>query len=158
ALQLSPQLKKQRTFAGLLRQLAALARRQPLLIVFEDLHWSDPSSRELLDLMIERSADLPVLLILTFRPEFRAPWSGLPQALALTLNRLELHTGAAMVERVAGGHKLPQSLASDIAARADGVPLFIEELAHAVIEAGADQAERAPPPSAGVPAALNVSL
>jgi class 3 adenylate cyclase/tetratricopeptide (TPR) repeat protein len=161
ALQLSPQLKKQRTFAALMHQLSALARRQPLLIVFEDLHWSDPSSRELLDLMIERVADLPVLLILTFRPEFQTPWSGLPQTLALSINRLDLRTGTAMVERIAAGRELPEALAAEIAARADGVPLFIEELAHAVIEAGAEGealAGRVPPPSAGVPAALSASL
>jgi class 3 adenylate cyclase len=137
ALQLSPQRKKQRTFAALLRQLGDLARRQPVLMVFEDLHWIDPSSRELLDLIIARvTAGLPVLLVLTFRPEFRAPWSGLPQVTALTLHRLDPRTGAAMVERIAGNRKLPDALAAEIVERADGVLLFVEELTRAIIEAG----------------------
>ena len=70
---------------ALLHQLDALARQQPVLMVVEDVHWIDPSSRELLDLIIERAANLPVLLILTFRPEFQAPWNGLPQVTALIL-------------------------------------------------------------------------
>jgi class 3 adenylate cyclase len=100
---LTPQRKRDKLLAALLHQLDALARQQPVLMVVEDLHWIDPSSRELLDLTIERVvAGLPVLLILTFRPEFQPPWSGLPQVTALTLNRLDRRSGAAMVERIAG--------------------------------------------------------
>ena len=163
-LQLSPPRKKARTFAALLRQLAELARRQPLLIVFEDLHWIDPSSRELLDLIVERAANLPALLILTFRPEFQPPWSGLPQVTTLALNRLDPRTGAEMIAGIAGDRPLPTELAAEIVVRADGVPLFVEELARAFIEAGGSGAgvDRAllgaPPPSAGVPAALNAPL
>ena len=163
-LQLSPPRKKARTFAALLRRLAELARRQPLLIVFEDLHWIDPSSRELLDLIVERAASLPALLILTFRPEFQPPWSGLPQVTTLALNRLDPRTGAEMIAGIAGDRPLPTELAAEIVARADGVPLFVEELARAFIEAGGSGAgiDRtllgAPPPSAGVPAALNAPL
>ena len=117
--------------------MAELAGRQPLLIVFEDLHWIDPSSRELLDLIVERAASLPALLILTFRPEFQPPWSGLPQVTTLALNRLDPRTGAEMVAGISPAiGRLPTELAAEIVARADGVPLFVEELARAFIEAG----------------------
>ena len=164
ALQLSPQRRKERTFATLLRQLAELARHRPVLMVFEDLHWIDPSSRDLLDLTVERAASLPMLLILTFRPEFEGPWSGLPQVTALTLNRLDTRTGAAMVERIRGDRPLPSELMAEIVERADGVPLFVEELTRAIIEAGSSNESvdqtltGAPLPAAGVPAALNASL
>ncbi len=165
ALQLTPQRKKERTFAALLHQLTELTRHQPVLMVFEDLHWVDPSSRELLDLTVERAARLQMLMIATFRPEFQAPWSGLPQVTALTLNRLDPRTSAAMVARIAGNQPLPEGLAAEIAERADGVPLFVEELTRAVIEAAAGDETGiakalagAPLPAAGVPAALNASL
>ena len=98
----TPQRKREKTFEALLRQLEALARQKPVLMVFEDLHWIDPSSREFLDRTIERIARLPVLLVATFRPEFSPPWSGLLQVTALTLARLDHRTSAAMVERIAG--------------------------------------------------------
>jgi len=162
-LDLTPQHKREKLLAALLHQLEDLVRQQPVLMVVEDLHWIDPSSRELLDLTVERAASLPVLLILTFRPEFQAPWSGQPQVTALTLNRLDRRSGAAMVERIAGNRKLPESLAAEIVERADGVPLFVEELTRAVIEAGAGPggealAGAAPLPSSGVPPALHASL
>ena len=149
---------------GAVAPVGGIARRQPLLIVFEDLHWIDPSSRELLDLIVERAASLPALLILTFRPEFQPPWSGLPQVTTLALNRLDPRTGAEMIAGIAGDRPLPTESAAEIVARADGVPLFVEELARAFIEAGGSGAgiDRAllgaPPPSAGVPAALNAPL
>jgi len=162
-LDLSPQRKRAKLLAALLHQLDALARQQPVLMVVEDLHWIDPSSREFLDLTVERAASLPVLLILTFRPEFQAPWSGLPQVTTLILNRLDRRRGAAMVERIAGNRKLPEALAAEIVERADGVPLFVEELTRAVIEAGAGPggealAGAALLPSSGVPPALHASL
>jgi predicted ATPase len=135
-LALSPQRKKEETFAALLRQLEALAQEKPVLIVFEDLHWIDPSSRELLDHMIERAASLRVFLVATHRPEFVAPWSGLPQVTTMTLSRFDRRDGAAMVERIAGGKALSGDVAAEIVARADGVPLFVEELTKAVLEAG----------------------
>jgi class 3 adenylate cyclase len=165
ALPLSPQRKKERTFAALRLQLADLARCQSVLMVFEDLHWIDPSSRELLDLIVERALGLPMLLILTFRPEFQAPWSGLPQVAALALNRLDPRTGAAMIERIAGDRPLPTELMAEIVERADGVPLFVEELARAVIETGASSDRGidktlagSPLPASTVPAALHASL
>ena len=133
-------------------------------MVFEDLHWIDPSSRELLDRTIERIASLPVLLLATFRPEFAPPWSGLPQATALTLARLDRRAGAEMVERIAGNAALSSEAAAEIVERADGVPLFVEELTRAVLEAGGRGAEvertlaSAISPSAAVPAALHAPL
>ncbi len=132
----TPPRKKEKTFEASLRQLEALARQRPLLMVFEDLHWIDPSSRELLDRVIKRVPGLPVLLIATFRPEFVPPWSGLPQVTALTLTRLDRRTGAAMVEGIAGNAVLSSEAAAEIVERADGVPLFVEELTRAVLEAG----------------------
>jgi class 3 adenylate cyclase/predicted ATPase len=133
---LSPQRKKDKTFEALLRQLAALAQRQPVLFVCEDLHWVDPSSRELLDRTIERAASLPVLLVLTHRLEFVPPWSGLPQVTTMTLSRFDRRAGAALFERIAGDATLASDVAAEIVDRADGVPLFVEELTKAVIEAG----------------------
>jgi class 3 adenylate cyclase/tetratricopeptide (TPR) repeat protein len=160
----SPQRKKEQTFTALLRQLEALARSRPALMLFEDLHWIDPSSRELLDRMIERAVRLPLLLVLTFRPEFQAPWTGLSHVTSLTLSRLDPQNGAAMVSFIAGERALPEALAAKIVERADGVPLFVEELARAVIEAqgsreGVERALSATAPAAaGVPAALHASL
>ena len=107
----SPQRKKEQTFTALLRQLEALARSRPALMLFEDLHWIDPSSRELLDRMIERAVRLPLLLVLTFRPEFQAPWTGLSHVTSLTLSRLDPQNGAAMVSFIAGERALPEALA-----------------------------------------------
>ena len=160
----SPQRKKEQTFTALLRQVEALARSRPALMLFEDLHWIDPSSRELLDRTIERAVRLPLLLVLTFRPEFQAPWTGLSHVTSLTLSRLDPQNGAAMVSRIAGERALPEALAAKIVERADGVPLFVEELARAVIEAqgsreGVERALSATAPAAaGVPAALHASL
>src|SRR5262249_58636242 len=97
----TPQRKKEKIFAALSRQLEALARQKPVLMVFEDLHWIDPSSRELLDRIIERIARLPVLLVATFRPEFVPQWAGFPQVTALTLARLDRRAGAEMVAGIA---------------------------------------------------------
>jgi predicted ATPase len=127
----TPQRRREKTFEALLQQLEALAQQKPVLI-FEDLHWADPSSRELLDRTIERIAGLPVLL----RPEFAPPWSGLPHVTALTLARLDRRTGAAMVAGVAGAEALSGELAAEIVERADGIPLSVEELTRAVLEAG----------------------
>jgi class 3 adenylate cyclase/tetratricopeptide (TPR) repeat protein len=160
-LDLTPYRKREKLLGALLHQLDALARRQPVLMVFEDLHWIDPSSRELLDLIVEMGASLPVLLILTFLPEFQAPWSGLPQVTALILNRLDRRESGAMIESIAGNRKLPSELAAEIVERADGVPLFVEELTRAVIEAGPGGEAlvgAVPLPSSGVPPALHASL
>src|SRR5262252_4492837 len=107
---LSPQRKKERILEALIRQLDGLARKQPILMVFEDAHWIDPTSRELLDLAVERVRTLPVLLIVTFRPEFQPPWTGQPQVTKLPLNRLDQRDQIFLVERLAGGKSLPDQV------------------------------------------------
>jgi class 3 adenylate cyclase len=131
---LSPQRKKQRTLEALIRQLEGLARGQPVVTVFEDAHWIDPTSRVLLDLTLERVRSLPVLLIVTFRPEFQPPWTGQPQVTMLALNRLDRHDRTALVAQLAGGKALPDEVVDQIAERTDGVPLFVEELTKSVLE------------------------
>jgi class 3 adenylate cyclase len=162
-LDLSPQRKKERTLAALLRQLQALARRQPILMIFEDLHWIDPTSRELLDLKVEKITELPVLLVATYRPEFQPPWVGGSQVTVVALNRLGRNEGAALVHRLAGNlGALPPDVVDEIVERTDGVPLFVEELTKAVVEAGADRGyasiSAVPASSLAVPATLHASL
>ena len=162
-LDLSPQRKKERTFAALLRQLEGLARTQPVLMIFEDLHWIDPTSREFLDLVLARIDRLPVLLVATFRPEFQPPWVGQAHVTVIALNRLGRGDGAAMVERLAGNAALlPPDVIAEIVERTDGVPLFVEEMTKAVLEAGAERggeiAASVPSAGLGVPATLQASL
>jgi predicted ATPase len=162
-LDLSPQRKKERTLAALLRQLQALARRQPVLMIFEDLHWIDPTSREVLDLTVEKITELPVLLVATYRPEFQPPWVGGSQVTVIALNRLGRGEGTALVHRLAGNlGALPPDIVDEIVERTDGVPLFVEELTKAVVEAGADRGyasiSAVPPSSLAVPATLHASL
>ena len=139
---LSPQRKKERTLEALIRQLEGLARQHPMVVVFEDAHWIDPTSRELLDLMVEHVRSLPVLLIVTFRPEFQPPWTGQPQVTMLALNRLDRHDRTALVAQIAGGRALPTEVMDQIADRTDGVPLFVEELTKSVLESGLLREER----------------
>src|SRR5215470_4159896 len=162
-LDLSPQRKKEQTLAALLRQLQALARRQPVLMIFEDLHWIDPTSRELLDLTVEKVTGLPVLLVATYRPEFQPPWVGQSQVTVVALNRLGRNEGAILVHRLAGNlGALPPHIVDEIVERTDGVPLFVEELTKAVVEAGADRGNASisavPSSSLAVPATLHASL
>jgi len=128
SLDLTPQRRKEKTFEALLRQVGDLAQQRPVLMVFDDIHWIDPSSRELLDRLIERMADWPVLLLILFRPEFQPPWIGQPQVTMLTLARLDRSDTRTMVTNVAGNKALPPEIVAEIGERADGVPLFIEEL------------------------------
>jgi predicted ATPase len=147
---LSPQRKKERTLEALIRQLEGLARQMPVVMVVEDAHWIDPTSRELLDLTVERARSLPVLLTVTFRPEFRPPWTGQPQVTMLSLNRLDRRDRTALVERIAAGNALPDEVVDLIAERTDGVPLFVEELTKSVLESGV--------PTVGIPTTLHDSL
>jgi DNA-binding winged helix-turn-helix (wHTH) protein/tetratricopeptide (TPR) repeat protein len=147
---LSPQRKKERTLEALIRQLEGLARRRPVLVAVEDAHWVDPTSRELLDLIVERIRNLPVLLIVTFRPEFQPVWTGQPQVTMLTLNRLDQRDRSVLVMRIANGRALPDEVVDQLIDRSDGVPLFIEELTKSFLESGA--------PQAGIPASLHDSL
>jgi predicted ATPase len=133
---LSPQRKKDRTLEALIRQLESLARQQPTIMVFEDAHWIDPTSRELLDLTVKRIGSLPVLLIVTFRAEFQPEWTGQPRVTMLALNRLDRHDRTILVEQIAGGKTLPDDVIDQIVDRTDGVPLFVEELTKSVLESG----------------------
>jgi len=163
ALNLTPQRKRQRLLEALVHQLEGLARDRPVLMVFEDAHWSDASSRELLGLIIDRVKDLPIALLVTFRPEFAPPWGDRRYLSALTLDRLSGSEGATLVENLAGNRALSRDVIGEIVERTDGVPLFVEELTKAVLES-ADPGDRlailtaSPTPSLAIPATLHASL
>jgi tetratricopeptide (TPR) repeat protein len=133
-------------------------------MVFEDAHWIDPTSRDLLDLTFDRVSRLPVLLVVTFRPEFQHAWSGQPHVTMLALNRLGGRDGATLVERLAGNAGLSHEIVDEIVERADGVPLFVEELTKAVLESGGRDNQVAavlaasPLPELAIPATLHASL
>jgi class 3 adenylate cyclase/predicted ATPase len=134
--EMAPQRKKELTFEALLRQLETLARSGPVLMVFEDLHWIDPTTRELLDRTIARVECLPVLLIATFRTEFVPPWTGQPHVTMLALSRLGRRDSVALVgQLLTGAAALPADTVDEIIARTDGVPLFLEEMTKVVLEA-----------------------
>src|SRR5215469_2601925 len=118
---LTPRRKREMLFEALLYQFEAVAQDRPVLLVFEDVHWIDPTSRELLDLTLDRVSQLPILVIITFRPEFDHAWSGPPQVTTLALNRLGESDGAALVEHVAGEAGLSREIVDEIVERADGV-------------------------------------
>ena len=164
ALNLTPQKRKQKTLATLISQIENLSVREPVLIVFEDVHWSDPTTRELLDLLIDRVPRLRVVLIITFRPEFTPPWMGRPNVTLLSLNRLPPRQRAEMIAHMTAGKALPKEIAEQIIDRTDGVPLFIEELTKTVVESGilteaGDQYELARPMTPlAIPSSLQASL
>jgi class 3 adenylate cyclase len=161
---LSPQRQKERTLEALIRQIEGLARQLPVVLVFEDAHWIDPTSRELLDLIVEHVRSLTVLLIVTFRPEFQPPWTGQPQVSMLALKRLDRHDRTALVEQIACGKTLPDEIVGQISDRTDGVPLFVEELTKSVLESGLlrEEADRylldRPLSPFAIPATLHDSL
>jgi class 3 adenylate cyclase len=162
--ELTPQRQKQLTLEALTDQLEGLAKGQPVLLVYEDLHWIDPTSQELLGLAIERIQRSPVLAIISFRPEFVLPWPWQPHVSAVPLTRLGRRDGAAMVERVVGEKPLPPEVAVQIVAKTDGVPLFVEELTKTVLEAGLLRETDSryeltgPLPPLAIPASLHDSL
>jgi class 3 adenylate cyclase/ABC-type transport system involved in cytochrome c biogenesis ATPase subunit len=134
-LALSAAQQRRLTLAALLDQLEALARQNPVLMLFEDVHWADATSLEVLDLTVERVRGLAVLVLITFRPEYEAPWTGLSHVTSIALDRL----APAEVETLAGhvaGRPLPAEVTAQIVAKTDGVPLFVEELTKTVIEGG----------------------
>jgi class 3 adenylate cyclase len=164
ALQLDPQRRKEKTLEALLAQLAGLAAERPVLMVFEDVHWIDPISLELLELAVERVPSLPALLVVTFRPEFASPWTGDAHVTTLALNRLGPRNGVEMVNRLTGNKELPSAILDQITAHADGVPLFVEELTKTVLESGLlrDGGDRyvltGPVPPLAIPTTLYASL
>jgi class 3 adenylate cyclase/predicted ATPase len=163
-LNLSPQRRREKVFEALLTQLETVSRQRPALVIFEDAHWIDPTSRELLDLAVDRMRRLPILLIITFRPEFQPPWAGRSHVTTLVLNRLDERDGAALAQELAGNTVLAAGTVAEIVERTDGVPLFVEELTKAVLES-AGQEDRVAAVMAtksvaalSVPAALHASL
>src|SRR5713101_7544682 len=163
ALELTPQQRRQKTLEALISQLEALTRWNPVLMIFEDAHWTDPTSLEVFGRVVDGIAILPVLLIVTFRPEFDPPWIGQPHVTALSINRLTQRDVDAMIDRVVGNKQLPASIRREIVERTDGIPLFVEEMTKAVLEAESEGAARrlvaAVPSSAlAVPASLHASL
>jgi class 3 adenylate cyclase/predicted ATPase len=155
-LELTPEQHRQQTFEALRLQIEALTRSRPVLMILEDAHWADPTSLEAFGQTVDQIVRLRLLLIVTFRPEFVPPWIGRPHVTALTINRLPERDVRAMIDRVAGNNKLlsPQ-VRQDIIARTDGIPLFVEEMTKAALEA---ESEGAPLPSLAVPASLHGSL
>ena len=163
ALELTSPEWRQKTLEALVLQVAALARENPLLMIFEDAHWADPTSLELFGRILDKIPSLRALLVVTYRPEFDPPWIGRPHVTALTLNRLGDREIAAIIDSVTGNKLLPPSIRRDIIERTDGIPLFVEEMTKAVLEAESEGAARktaAAVPSSGlnVPASLHASL
>jgi len=163
ALELTPEQRRQRTLEALTTQVAGLATRQLVLMIFEDVHWIDPTSLESLGRTVDRIRTLPALLILTFRPEFDAPWVGQSHVTSLMLNRLGEREAAAIITRLVGNKALPADVMGEIVERTDGIPLFVEEMTKAVLEAESEGAARrtvaaVPSPALAVPASLHASL
>jgi class 3 adenylate cyclase len=157
-LNLAPERRKERTFDVLISQLESLARHQPVVLIYEDMHWIDPTSYELLNLVIERTRDLPVLLVATSRPEFKPEeWVGLVNRTAISLSRFGADEAARLVRRVVDS--LPPNTVDEIVERTDGVPLFVEELTKAVAESRTqDRVTAVPHVALAVPATLHASL
>jgi class 3 adenylate cyclase/tetratricopeptide (TPR) repeat protein len=130
----NPAQQRRRTFTALLDQFESLARQKPVLLVFEDAHWADPTSLDLVDLTVERMRQLPVLALFTLRPQFESPWADLPNASAMTLGRLDRSNVENIVTQLTHGRALPAEVMNEIAAKTDGNPLFVEELTKAVLE------------------------
>jgi class 3 adenylate cyclase/predicted ATPase len=163
-LDLSPQRRKEKTLQALMAHVQGLTAEHPLLLVSEDVHWSDRSSLEALDMIVDRVPALPILVIVTFRPEFTPPWIGRPHVSSLSLTRLPLRHSAELIAGVTEGKALPKEIADQIVTRTDGVPLFIEELTKAVVESGVlvDVGDRyvatGPLPPMSIPMTLHASL
>jgi class 3 adenylate cyclase/predicted ATPase len=162
-LELTPEQRRQRTLDALILQIQALTRSSPVLMIFEDAHWTDPTSLEALGRAVDRIATLRVLLIVTFRPEFDPPWIGRPHVTVLAINRLAQREVGAMIDHLVGDKVLPEGIRQDIIERTDGIPLFVEEMTKAVLEASSEgTAEHAaaaiPLPASAVPASLHASL
>ena len=163
ALELAPQQRRQKTLEALIGQIEVISRQSPVLMILEDAHWADPSSLEVLGQVVDKIDALRVLLLVTFRPEFAAPWVGRPHVSSLTINRLAPREVIALIEQVAGNEPLPANIRQDIVERADGIPLFVEEITKAVLEAKSEgKAARTiasvPSPALSVPASLHASL
>jgi class 3 adenylate cyclase/tetratricopeptide (TPR) repeat protein len=161
---LSPQKQKEETLRALIDLIESAAASSPVLMLFEDLHWADPTTLELLQLLLARLEKLRVLLVITHRPEFQPTWSGLPRIVTLALTRLDAAQTQAIAARIAGVKPLPGEIVAEIIAKTDGIPLFVEELTKAILESGIvrDAGERydlsAPLSTLAIPNTLRDSL
>ena len=163
ALDLAPEQRRQRTLEALTAQLVGLAGQRPVLMIVEDAHWIDPTSLEVFGRTVDRIKALPALLIVTFRPEFNAPWVGRSYVTSLALNRLGERETAAIIVHLVGNKELPADVMAEIVERTDGIPLFVEEMTKAVQEAESEGEAREtaaamPSPALAVPASLHASL
>ena len=163
ALNLAPEQRRQKTLEALWSQLEVLSRVRPVLMIFEDAHWSDPSSLETFGRVVDRIQFLRVLLLATFRPEFVPPWIGRRHVTSLTINRMAGGDVDAIIDLVAGDKPIPESVRKEIIERTDGIPLFVEEMTKSVLEAESEGASErvaasVPSPAHAVPASLHASL
>src|SRR5262249_1517760 len=163
ALELTPQQRRLKTLEALTAQMETLSRQKPVLMILEDAHWADPTSLEVFGRVVDRIRILRVLLLVTFRPEFDAPWVGRPYVAALIINRLAEHEAGAMIDRIVGNMLLSASIRQDIIERTGGIPLFVGQMPKGVRDAGTGPAaERAlaavPSGALAVPASLHASL
>jgi predicted ATPase len=160
---MTPEQRREKTLEALGSQMETLSRSNPVLMIFEDAHWVDPTSLEVVSRVVDRLRNLRVLLIVTFRPEFEPPWIGRPYVAVLTINRLAHRDIEAMIDRVVGNKLIPAGVRKDIIERTDGIPLFVEEMTKAVLEAGTEEAAQrtaatVPSTALAVPASLHASL
>ena len=159
-LELTPEQRREQTFEALRLQIEALTSSRPVLMILEDAHWADPTSLEAFGQTVDQIVKLRVLLIVTFRPEFAPPWIGRSHVTALTINRLTDRDVRAMIDRFVGNKLLSAEVRQDIIERTDGIPLFVEEMTKAVLEAESEGARSTvvPSPALAVPASLHGSL
>ena len=162
-IELAPPQRRQKTLAALTAQIEVLSGQNLVLMIFEDAHWADPTSLEAFGRAVDRIANLRMLLLIAFRPEFEAPWVGQPHVTTLTINRLTRREIEALIDRIVGNKPLPANVRQDIIERTDGIPLFVEEMTKAVMEAESEgdalrTAATVPSPALPVPASLHASL
>jgi class 3 adenylate cyclase/predicted ATPase len=162
-LELAPRQRRQTTMDALVRQVDIMSSSGPLLMIFEDAHWADPTSMELMGRLASHIASHRVLLVISFRPELEAPWIERANVTALTLNRLAPRDVDVMIDQIVGNNPLPAAVRQDIIERTDGIPLFVEEMTKAVLETGSEDeawriAASVPSPAMAVPASLHASL
>jgi class 3 adenylate cyclase/predicted ATPase len=162
-LEFAPRQRRQRTMEALIKQVEILASSGPLLVIYEDAHWADPTSLELMGRLVSHVATHRVLAVISFRPEFESPWIEQAHVTALALNRLAPSDVDVMIDHIIGNNPLPAAVRQDIIERTDGIPLFVEEMTKAVLEtASEDEARRTaaliPSPALAVPASLHASL
>jgi class 3 adenylate cyclase len=164
SLEMGPQRRRQRTIEFLTERVARLAAKRPLIMLIEDIHWIDASSLELIDAIVDRMEALPILVVMTHRPEFGSRWNGYGHVTFHSLNRLSRNDGKAMAERIAGGNVLPDQVLTRILEQTDGIPLFVEELTKTVLEGDILEEKdghyvlKGPLPSLAIPSTLQDSL